>query len=224
MKRAVSITGVCFLLYLIVTCAGGVSVIKPPAEPIEGRVLIIGNVLFEVNNYNNIREVDRQDIDVGVIGIYEENGKKKEWGKWAKTDSLGYFFIANAPEGKFELKAVRLFLKQGGYTGFSRPYRSAIDNFTGVSSPDGILLSGVEPGLITTAPLNRIVNLRINYITVLPNGELRPRMTDKVENLEMITGEIINTPLIFDYFLECPAFQNSGWLPFLKAESNKYIH
>jgi len=223
MKRIYTVFFVIGLMQFFLLCAVS-SGFKPPAEPSEGKVLIVGNILFEVNNWSNIQEVDRKDIRVGIIGVYEENGKAKEWSAWVSTDTSGYFWYANAPDGRYEVKALKLYIQGDRYGGFEKSFRSAKDNFRSNSSPDAIILSGVEPGLILNGSSNKIVSLNFNYFTIHPNGEIIPKSALKIANLVLVTGEEVNTPLIYDYFIDNPLFKDSGWLPFLKAESSKWIH
>jgi hypothetical protein len=223
MKRIFNVFFVIGLMQFFLLCAVS-SGFRPPAEPSEGGVLLVGNILFEVNNWNNISEVDRKDIQVGIIGLYEENGKTKEWSVWVPTDTSGYFWYANAPDGKYEVKALKLYIQGDRYAGFEKTFRSLRDNFRSNATPDAIMLSGVEPGLITISSSNRIVSLNFNYFTIHPNGEIIPKSALKIANLQLVTGEEVNTPLIYDYFIDNPLFKDSGWLPLLKAESSKWIH
>lgn len=106
MKSKHTISLILFVYVLMnISCAGIMMELEAPDEPTDDGILIIGNVIVEnvdqgldFGNWNfpaNVVIIGRSDD--GVMNHYA-----------VTTDSKGYFAHANAPPGKYAIKAVIL--------------------------------------------------------------------------------------------------------------------
>lgn len=192
---------------LILSCAGGLPSMK---EPVEGKNLLIGSVIFENSGYQNRNEVYSNGLEVAIIGLYEENGKEKVFGKWVITDKNGYFFIPNVPDGKYAVKGLRINMSGQAFITIANEFRTMVDNYK-IQASQNIAFSGVY---FNTQPTNKIVNLKHNYFTFFQNQEIRYGAYDKIDEFQASDGQRINRPMIFQYFIE--QYPESGWSKPLK--------
>ena len=58
------------LTIIIMGCAGGIPSMQ---EPVEGKNLVIGSIIFENKGYQNRNDLYFENLDVAIIGVYEEN-------------------------------------------------------------------------------------------------------------------------------------------------------
>jgi len=196
----------------ILNCAGTTSMMK---EPIEGKNLIIGSIIFENNGKNNRNEVFFDNLEVAIMGYYEENAKEKVFGKWIYTDENGYFFIPNVPAGRYAVKAIRVNMSGQSFITVANEFRTMVDNYK--LSPENIAFSGTY---FDTRPTERIVNLKHNYFTIFPNSEIRYGSYDMIAEFTASNGEKISRPLIFKYFIE--KYPETGWNEYLNKVLSTY--
>jgi len=190
------------LLIIFFSCAGTLPSLK---EPEEGKNLIIGSIIFENRGYQNRNDVYFDNIDVAIIGHYEENGKEKIFGKWTRTNKSGYFFIPNVPDGKYALKAIRVNMSGQAFLTIANEFRTMVDNYKTWPS-ENIAFSGEY---FDNQPKENIVNLKHNYFTFFQNQEIRYGSYDKIDEFQASNGEKISRPMIFQYFIE--QYPESGW-------------
>lgn len=212
MAKNIKIFILFFSALSILNCAGTSNSMK---EPVEGKNLIIGSIIFENNGYNNRTEVYFENLEVAIMGYYEENGKEKTFGKWIYTDENGYFSIPNVPDGKYAVKAIRVNMSGQAYMTFANEFRTMIDNYK--LSPENIAFSGTY---FDTRPTERIVNLKHNYFTIFPNSEIRYGSYDMIAEFTASNGQKISRPLIFKYFIE--KHPESGWNEHLNKVLSTY--
>jgi len=201
------------LVLFILSCAGGI----PSMEaPLPGKNLIIGSIIFENKGYENRNDVYFENLDVAIIGIYEENGKEKVFGKWTTTDKNGYFFLPNVPDGKYALKAFRINMSGQAYVTVTNEFRSNVDNYK-VWPTENIAFSGT---FFDAGPVNHVINLKHNYFTFYLNQEIRHGAYDRIDEFKAANGEVLSRPMIFQYFMD--TYPQSGWNPTLKAILDTY--
>lgn len=204
----------CLLIGLfLISCAGGLSGLKDP-EP--GKNLLIGSIVFENKGYQNRNELFIEGIDVAIIGYYEENGKEKLFGKWLITDSKGYFYIPNVPDGKYALKAIRVNMSGRAFLTIAKEYKTGVDNFQ-IQGSENVPFSGTHFNL---RPSNRIISLKNNYFTIHTNSEIHQGAYDKIDAFTAANGENVSMPFIYKYFME--KWPESGWHEYLKKELSKF--
>ena len=195
-----------FMLF-IMTCSGSLMSMK---EPIEGKNLIIGSITFENSGFQNRNDVYFDNLEVAVIGIYEEDGKEKVFGKLVFTDENGYFFIPNVPDGRYALKGIRVNMAGQAYLTIANEFRTAVDNYK-IQNKENILYNGTH---FDTRPNNKIINLKHNYFTILSNSEIHYGAYDKINEFKASNGEKISRQLIYERFIE--KYPESGWNKYLK--------
>ncbi|MDH7561502.1 MAG: hypothetical protein QHJ34_14960 [bacterium] len=198
-----------FGLALLVACAGGMASLQ---EPVEGKHLLIGSVIFENSGYQNRNDVYFANVEVAVIGYSQEDGKEKLFGKWVVADENGYFFIPNVPDGKYALKGLRVNMPGVAFLTIANEFRSTVSNYE-IQPTETVAFSGT---FFDIGPENRIVNLKHNYFTLFSNREIRHGAYDRISAFTASNGQEIERPPIFQYFLE--KFPHTGWRPFLEAE------
>jgi len=201
------------LTLIVLGCAGSLPTLK---EPVEGKNLIIGSVIFENRGYQDRNEIYFDNIDVAIIGIYKKNGTDKIFGKWTRTDKNGYFFISNVPDGKYALKAIRVNLSGQAYITIANEFRTLVDNYK-LWPSENITFSGDK---FNTRPNKRIVNLKHNYFTFFHNREIRYSAYDKIDQFQASSGDVVSRPMIFKYFIN--QYPESSWKQYLQAVLDTY--
>ena len=192
---------------VMLNCAGSLTSMK---EPSEGKNLIIGSVIFENNGYQNRNDVYFSNLEVAIIGIYNEDGNEKVYGKLVFTDKNGYFFIPNVPDGRYAVKGIRVNLAGQAYLTITNEFRTAVDNYQ-IQPTENIVYSGT---LFDNRPNNRVINLKHNYFTIHPNSEIRYGAYDKIEEFKASNGELLSRPLIYESFIK--KYPESGWNKYLQ--------
>ena len=90
---------------------------------------------------------------------------------------------------------------------------------------DGKYVEGAEPGMIyntVTGELfdvrvnQRIVNFRHNIITLHRSSIIDNRRYDRLQQVKLSTGEVLNSPPVPIYFLE--KFEGTGWENYLNSQ------
>ncbi len=207
------------LYYLLLTglfifsCAGGMSGLKEP-EP--GKNLLIGSLLFENNGYQNIHEIYVENLEVAIIGYYQENGQEKLFGRWLFTDKNGYFYIPNLPDGKYALKAIRINMSGRSYLTISKDFNSGVDNYQ-IRGSENVAFSGTH---FDTRQSNRIISLKNNYFTIHPNREIHQGSYDQIQAFTASNGEMLARPFVYKYFME--KWPESGWYDYLQKELSNF--
>lgn len=190
------------LTSIFMGCAGGIPSME---EPVEGKNLIIGSIIFENKGYQNRNDIYFENLDVAIIGIYEENGKEKVFGKWTTTDKNGYFFFPNVPDGRYALKGFRVNMAGQAYITINNEFRSKVDSYK-IWPTENIAFSGTY---FETTPNKNIINLKHNYFTFFLNQEIRHGAYDRIDQFKAANGEMVSRPMIFEYFID--TYPESGW-------------
>ena len=203
-------------VYVLIICTAILmscgSTMKGLSEPAESGNLLIGCLLFENVGFQTIFELVTEGIEVGIIGKYMEDGKEKTFGKWLETDEEGYFFLSNVPDGRYAIKAIRVYIAGQQRFTISNDWIRPISNFK-IQSSELVVFEG---NAFKLKQKNRIINLKYNYFSIYTNGEIQAGRFDVVEDLKLSTGDMLNRPFIFDYFIE--KYPQSAWVPFLQKE------
>jgi len=181
----------------------------------ENTVLIVGQVVLENNFYNtNQTEVVKNGIQVAVIGQIEKNGKKKIVGYWTTTDENGYFYLADVPNGTYNLKGIKGVVSRGTLVTITNPLK-----YTGS-------VFQIQPGEIVIfdgrffpfKPQNRIVDLQHNLFVIDKTSERTGSVNHmaymSLKHAKLVTGETITEPPVPKYFLE--KYPTSPWKPYLE--------
>ena len=206
-------------IYLLITSViilncGGTGVVMAPPE--EGKNLLMDSILFENIGYSDRYQFFTEDIEVAILGFYEEDGKQKVFGKWVVTDSLGYFFIPNVPDGNYAIKGFRVDIETG-YLTIANDFRSGVSNYVRTGQNIAFAASGDH---FENLSKNHIVNLKHNRFTIHVTGEIRHGRHDVVTNFKTSSGEAIERPFIHEYFLE--KYPDSGWEAIVRDDLRLY--
>jgi len=203
------VTKIFLFIFILVAlnCAGSLTSMK---EPVEGKNLIIGSIIFENNGYKNRNDVYVGNLEVAIIGIYNQNGDEKVYGKLVFTDENGYFFIPNVPDGKYAVKGIRVNLSGQAYLTIANEFRTAVDNYQ-IQPTENIVYSG---SFFDNHANNRIINLKHNYFTIHANSEIRHGAYDRIDDFKASNGEILSRPLIYESFIS--KYPESGWNNYLR--------
>ena len=224
MNKNVRIFSLLLVSLFLLMCASSINIVL--TEPEENKVLFIGRIILVLDNYDGREGIYKDGIEVAIGGRYGNNAPFFEW---TITDSSGYFFFPNAPaDGRYEVKGIRFYMKSGTSIAITR-------NFLDLDSReqyhfvewDNIMFSGKLFNKTAMEPDRRIVNLKHNLFIIRTYGNIEHWTID--QNLKYIVPVSpvsfdvnLDTPIIYDYFIENEAFENSAWLPFLKKLSPNY--
>ncbi|MDZ7334891.1 MAG: carboxypeptidase-like regulatory domain-containing protein [candidate division KSB1 bacterium] len=182
-------------------------------EPIQNGNLIIGSLIFEIDGYQDQVAVIRRNIEVAIIGQVMVDGKMKSFSQWTTTDDDGYFYIPNVPTGQFAIKGFRTHLIGLGDLIIARELIDPRRNYFEIKRADVLAMTGQ---LFDVSPRNQIVNFDHNIVTLYRNGIVDHLQRHWLENVKLVTGELLNSPSVARYFLE--KFPTSAWANFLRLQ------
>ncbi|MDZ7330536.1 MAG: carboxypeptidase-like regulatory domain-containing protein [candidate division KSB1 bacterium] len=182
-------------------------------EPIQNGNLIIGSLIFEIDGYQDQVAVIRRNIEVAIIGQVMVDGKMKSFSQWTTTDDDGYFYIPNVPTGQFAIKGFRTHLIGLGDLIIARELIDPRRNYFEIKRADVLAMTGQ---LFDVRPRNQIVNFDHNIVTLYRNGIVDHLQRHWLENVKLVTGELLNSPSVARYFLE--KFPTSAWANFLRLQ------
>ena len=209
MKKNVAIMfGLISLLHL--SCGSSVQNIPQPEDEMN---LIIGSLIFDINGYEDNFLVIKDNIEVAIVGSYEQNGKLHNFGRWVTTGEEGYFCIANIPEGEYAIKGFRVNVMGLDELRVANELSDPQRNYFELNAHDMISLQG---DLFDVKSNHRIVNFEHNIFTLHRNGIVDHSRHERLRNVKVSTGEIIERPTVPLYFLEI--LGESGWSYYLNLQ------
>jgi hypothetical protein len=192
------------------SCSSSVQMLP---EPIENKNLLIGSLMFDIDGYEDNFTTIRQNIEVVIIGRFVEDGNIKNFSQWVTTDENGYFFIANVPDGEYAIKGFRTHLIGLGNLTIENELIDPQRNYFELKGMDVISMTG---NLFDVRSDQRIVNFRYNIITLHRSSIIDNRRYDRLQDVKLSTGEVLNSPPIPIYFLE--KFERTGWENYLNSQ------
>lgn len=199
-----------FVSTFIISCSSSVQMLP---EPLENKNLLIGSLMFDIDGYEDNFTTIRQNIEVAIIGRFVKDGNIQNFGQWTTTDENGYFFIANVPDGEFAIKGFRTHLIGLDNLTIENELIDPQRNYFELKDIDVISMTG---NLFDLRSNQRIINFRHNIITLHRIGIIDNERYDRVQDLKLSTGEILNNPPVPIYFLE--KFEGSGWESYLNLQ------
>ena len=207
-KKSIQITLI--ISVFLINCSGSVQMLP---EPIGSKNLIIGSLLFDIDGYEDNFTTIRQNIEVMIIGRYVEDGKIKNFGQWVTTDENGCFFIANVPDGEYAIKGFQTHLIGLGNLTIENELIDPQRNYFELKGMDVISSTGE---LFDVRSYQRIINFQHNIVTLHRSGIVDNRRYDRLQEVKLSTGEILNTPPVPIIFLE--KFEGTGWENYLNSQ------
>jgi hypothetical protein len=208
-------------LVLIVALAVAVSLfscnstVQMLPEPVENKNLLIGSLIFDIDGYKDNFVTIRQNIEVAIIGRFVKDSDIKNFSQWVTTDENGYFFIANVPDGQYAIKGFRTHLIGLGNLIIENELIDPQRNYFELKNSDNISMTGE---LFDVGSNQRIVNFRHNILTLHRNGIIDNKRYNRLQNVKLSTGEILNNPPVPIYFME--KFEGSRWESYLNLQLN----
>jgi len=194
----------------IISCSSSVQMLP---EPIENKNLLIGSLMFDIDGYEDNFTTIRQNIEVVIIGRFVQDGNIKNFGQWVTTDENGYFFIANVPNGEYAIKGFRTYLIGLGNLIVENELIDPQRNYFELKNEDVISMTGE---LFDVRSNQRIVNFRHNIITLHRSGIINNQRFDRLQDVKLSTGEVLNSLPVPIYFLE--KFEGTGWENYLNSQ------
>lgn len=182
-------------------------------EPLEQKNLLIGSLIFDIDGYEDNFTVIRHNIEVAIIGRVVKDGEIQNFSQWTTTDENGYFFIANIPDGEYAIKGFRAHLIGLGNLIIEKELIDPQRNYFELKNSDVLAMTGQ---LFDVRCDQRIINFRHNIITLHRNGIIENEKYDRLQDLKLSTGEILNLPSVPIYFME--KFEGSGWVTYLNFQ------
>ncbi len=196
---------------LSLSCASTLGVFK---EPTAGRtMLVIGHIILEDDYFSNELKTYTENIEVAIIG---KTSTGKELGLWTKTDKNGYFAVADVPEGEYALKGLRTIIGRSNAVTITNRLRLSTDPYRVETAEKPITFSAQYYPL---EPNGRIQSLQHNIFKLDKmsgqTGQANTHMVFNIKEYKTVTGQIINSGPIEDYFIE--KYPESAWKPFLET-------
>lgn len=160
-------------------------------------IVVIGSICIDLFEYRGISKTFRSGVKVIIAGRHKEGEKIIHKNYWVETDERGYFFLPNVPEGEYALRGFRFqIVGSDFFLTAINSLRSENDKYIinrAAKIPDG--------AFVFKFPLtNRTVNLWHNYFIVDRGQEVHPRVYYTLDNLRLVTGEILQEPDVLSYF------------------------
>ena len=210
MKRKLAIILAFIVGVSLFSCSSSVQMLP---EPVENKNLLIGSLIFDIDGYKDNFVTIRQNIEVAIIGRFVKDNDIKNFSQWVTTDENGYFFIANVPDGKYAIKGFRTHLIGLGNLTIENELIDPQRNYFELKNSDNISMTGE---LFDIRSNQRIVNFQYNILTLHRGGIIDNKRYNRLQNLKLSTGEILNSPSVPIYFLE--KFEGSGWENYLNLQ------
>ncbi len=197
-------------MILLFRCSASIQQLEEPAEE---KNLIIGSVIFDLNGYRDNFLTIRENIEVAIIGNAWLEGEMKTVGFWAVTDEDGYFNIPNVPTGEYAIKGFRTQAIGIGDILIVNELLDPQRNYFELKWHGSIPLTG---RIFDTQTHQRTINFEHNIFSLNPNEIVQFKRCEKLVDLKLTTGEVLNQPLVPVHFLE--KYPNSGWTKYLEAQ------
>lgn len=207
-NKIVSILLPAIIIYLY--CS---TTVKMLPEPVENKNLIIGSLIFDIDGYEDNFITIQGNIEMVIIGKYVKDNDIKNFMQWTTTDENGYFYIPNVPDGEYAIKGFRTHLIGLGNLTIENELIDPQRNYFEIKAQDIISSSGE---LFDTRSYQRIINFKHNIITLHRGGIIDDDWYNRIQNLKLSTGEIIDRPPVPIYFIE--KFEGSGWEDYLNFQ------
>ena len=178
-----------FTLIVMIFIFGCTESYKGFAEPkSENTMLVIGQVIVEDKGFTENPQVYRENLRIGIYGLAEDG---TEIGEWARTDSNGYFVLANVPKGEYAIKAIQLTVGAGQLL--------TIENRLGFSDEPYIITNReffiFEGGYFPFEPVGKIQSLKHHIFTLDQSNRnilmVRNMALFTLKNYELHNGDIL---------------------------------
>ncbi|MBN2011251.1 hypothetical protein JW960_18045 [candidate division KSB1 bacterium] len=192
---------------LFLSCGSSTQMLPTPTET--GN-LIIGSILLDIDGYDNKFTVIWDRVEVALVGQYIEQGELKTYGKWIVSDENGYFFVPNVPDGEYSIKGFRVKLFGDETLTFVDPMDMVEPIEFELTDYNGVVLAGTR---FDIKPYKRIINFQHNYFRLKPNGRVDFNRMERIHNLRLTTGEVLDNPPVPVYFIE--GYPNNPWVGYL---------
>jgi hypothetical protein len=161
-------------------------------------IVVIGSIAIDLFEYRGMTKTFRSGVKVIISGRHKEGEKVVHKDYWVNTDERGYFFLPNVPEGDYALRGFR-FQTVGSdfFLTAINPLRTENDKYVisrAAKIPDGAFV-------FKFPQTNRMVNLWHNYFIVDRGQDVHPHVKYTLDNLRLVTGEILQEPDVASYFM-----------------------
>ncbi len=182
-------------------------------EPVSGKNLVIGSLIFNVDGYQDNFATIKENIEVAIIGRVIQEGEIKTLGFWAATDENGYFSLSNVPNGEYAIKGFTTRLIGIGDINIENELVDPQRNYFELKRYGVVSFSG---RLFDTKPNHRIINFKHNLLTLNPNDFVQFERLNRLNDVKVTSGEIINQLPVPVHFFE--KYEQSGWAKFLEMQ------
>lgn len=169
-------------------------------------IIVVGSISIDLFQYLNMTKTYRSGVKVIIAGRHKKNGSYVYKNYWVETDTRGYFYLENVPDGDYALRGFRFETVGPSYflTVIS-PLQNKDDKFQvsrAVKIPD-------KTFVFNYPVQNRIANLWHNYFLIDRGQEVHPKVYFQYNNFRLVTGKTLMEPNVISYFTE--KFPQSSW-------------
>jgi hypothetical protein len=200
------------LFMLLCYCSGSIPTLEAPVEQ-KNLNLIIGCLIFDVNGYRDVYSTIRENIEIAVVGNFIQQGEMKTIGFWATTDENGYFNMPNVPDGEYAIKGFRTQVIGLGDLIIVNELLDPQRNYFELKLQGVVPLTG---RIFDTKSHQRIINFEFNIFTLNPNELVQFKKFERLVDLKLTTGEVLNQLPVPVHFFE--NYQESGWAKYLEMQ------
>jgi hypothetical protein len=211
-KRLLFVLSVVFLF----SCAAGIQYYTFAEPSSADRMLIVGRVIVEDNDYTGRLDVVKSGIEVAILGQPQDSAHVT--GLWTITDSDGYFALANVPKGDYALKGIRVTLSNGIRVTLSNPLIKDRSFFRfNPPNTENIVFEGDHFPLRS---VGRVISLQHNLFRLNPKVSMFSLENDTkqiLKDVKLVNGSVANDPAVEDYFIA--KHDDTVWRADLRASS-----
>ena len=208
MKRITFLAAALTVMYLFAGCGG----VGKFAEPIDDGMLIIGSIVAENNGLNDRFESIKEYIEVGVVGLNTVDGETALRPYWAETDADGYYFVCNAPPGKYNIQGIKIWIAGSIQATISSKLEGEGLAFVWHTRDMGSQIV-FKAEYFLPEPEGRVYNLNHHSFIIYNNRQVSVRQWYSMDNATLAIGETYNRPNVIEYFRT--KFADTGWAPYL---------
>lgn len=202
MKSKLILLALCSLLGNL-TCSSTGQMLP---EPMPNQNLIIGSLLLDIDGYQDNVTTIEKNIEIAIIGHIEKDGQLQPFGQWVTTDDNGYFCLPNVPAGNYAIKGFKTRWSGIGDLTIANELVDPQRNYYELLDTDIIPFTG---DLLDVRSDRGVINFGHNIFTLHRSGIIRAQRYERVRDVKLATGEIIQKPPVPYYFAE--KFTGTGW-------------
>jgi len=204
------IVAVTFVFMICLSCASTTAFIPAPEE---GKCILIGSIILEIDGYKNQYMTVMSDIEVAIVGRYYKDGREKSFGSWTVTDENGYFCIPNVPPGDYAIRGIQYNHIGTGDLQIINELLDPERDYYELNRSETISLVGLR---FDVPSFQNVINMKHNILHIYGNELIDDKRLQEVNGHRSVDGFRITQPSVPLYFID--KLQGSGWEQYLNMQ------